>query len=80
MTRDTFTAIATHTGLGRTTLYRNPPLRAIINHHRRQASDTGTLTAITDELSTLRAAVDAIATRVRHHEEQLRQINTRKPT
>ncbi|WP_027661694.1 hypothetical protein, partial [Salinispora mooreana] len=67
-------------GLARTTLYRNPPLRAVIDHHRHQATNTGTLTAITDELATLRAAVGAIAARVRRHEEQLRRINTREPT
>ncbi|MDM4723454.1 DUF6262 family protein [Micromonospora sp. WMMA1363] len=76
----TFTAVAAHTGLGRTTLYRHPTLRAVIDHHRHQTTDTGTLTAITDELATLRAAIDAIAARVRRHEEQLRRINTRQPT
>ena len=33
----TFTAVAAITGLGRTTLYRNPALRAIIDDHRRRA-------------------------------------------
>lgn len=75
----TFTAVAAHTGLGRTTLYRNPSLRTIIEHHRRQPSDTGSLTAITDGLSTLRDAIEAIAARVRRHEEQLRRIETQQP-
>lgn len=75
----TFTAVAAQTGLGRTTLYRNPTLRAVIDHHRRQATENGMITAITDELATLRVTVDAIAARVRHHEEQLRRINNRKP-
>ncbi len=68
----TFTAIATATGLSRSTLYRNTALRAIVDHHK-QAGD-GPMTAITDELDTLRAAVNALAERVRSHEEQLRRL------
>jgi hypothetical protein len=30
----TFTAVAAATGLGRTTLYRDPTLRAVIDQHR----------------------------------------------
>lgn len=74
----TFTAIAATTGLGRTTLYRDPTLRAIIDQHRHYAATNGTLTALTDEIATLRTALEAIATRVRHHEEQLRRLTTHK--
>jgi hypothetical protein len=74
----TFTAVATHSGLGRTTLYRNPTLRAVINDHRHRTSSIGTLTGLTDDIATLRTALDAIATRVRNHEEQLRRLNTRQ--
>ncbi|HEX5349637.1 MAG TPA: DUF6262 family protein [Pseudonocardiaceae bacterium] len=74
----TFTAIAAHTGLGRTTLYRDPTLRAVIEEHRHRAATSGTLTGLTDEIATLRTALDAIATRVRHHDEQLRRLTTRK--
>jgi hypothetical protein len=68
----TFTAIATATGLSRSTLYRNPALRALVEHHK-HAPD-GPLTAITDEIATLRAAVSTLAERVRSHEEQLRRL------
>ncbi|MFU8855239.1 DUF6262 family protein [Micromonospora sp. SL1-18] len=68
----TFTAIATATGLSRSTLYRNTALRAIIEHH--QHTD-GPITAITDEIATLRAAVSTLAERVRSHEEQLRRLH-----
>ncbi|WP_190814679.1 DUF6262 family protein [Saccharopolyspora pogona] len=74
----TFTAVATRTGLGRTTLYRNPTLRAVIEEHRHRSTTSGTLTGLTDEIATLRTAVDALATRVRHHEEQLRRLTARK--
>jgi hypothetical protein len=70
----TFTAVAAATGLGRTTLYRSPALRAVIDQHRHRANTSGTLTGLTDEIATLRTALEAIADRVRHHEEQLRRL------
>ncbi len=74
----TFTAEAARTGLGRTTLYRNPTLRAVIEQHRHQSTTSGTLTGLTDEIATLRTALDALATRVRRHEEQLRRLTARQ--
>ena len=71
----TFTAIAAATGLGRTTLYRDPAIRAVIEEHRHRAATSGTLQGLTDEIATLRTAVDALATTVRRHEEQLRRLN-----
>jgi nicotinamidase-related amidase len=70
----TFTQVATRTGLGRTTLYRNPSLRALIEEHRRHALRAGTLSGLADDIATLQTAIEAIANRVRRHEEQLRQI------
>jgi DNA-binding IclR family transcriptional regulator len=68
----TFTAIATATGLSRSTLYRNADLRAIVEQHKHTAD--GPLTPLTDEIATLRAAVTALADRVRSHDEQLRRL------
>ncbi|MEV0283463.1 DUF6262 family protein [Kribbella sp. NPDC050820] len=68
----TFTAIATATGISRSTLYRNTALRAIVEHHK-HAPD-GPITSITDEIATLRAAVNTLAQQVRSHEEQLRRL------
>jgi hypothetical protein len=73
----TFTGVAARTGLGRTTLYRNPALRAVIDEHRHRAAASGTLTGLTDEIATLRTALDALAARVRRHEEQLRRLQVR---
>ena len=70
----TFTAVADATGIGRTTLYRNPDLRAVIDQHRHHAAASDTLTGLTDELATLRTVIEAIADRVRTHEEQLRRL------
>lgn len=73
----TFTAVAAHTGLGRTTRYRDPTIRAVIEEHRHRAASGGTLAGLTDEIATLRAAVDALAQRVRRHDEQLRRLDQR---
>ncbi len=71
--RITVAAVATHAGIARSTIYRNTELRAIIEHHRSAAPD-GTITAITDELATLRAAVQTLADTVRDHDAKIRLI------
>ncbi|MEO5843075.1 MAG: DUF6262 family protein [Acidimicrobiales bacterium] len=70
----TFTAIAEHTGISRTTLYRNPALRAAVDEHRQHNHDPRTITGLTAEISHLRTALEAIAHRVRQHEERLRRL------
>jgi uncharacterized protein DUF6262 len=70
----TFTAVAGRTGIGRATLYRDAQLRAVIDDHRRQAASANTITALADDIAALRTALEAIAARVRRHEEQLRQL------
>lgn len=71
----TITAVAEHAGISRSTIYRNPTLRAIIEHHQQAAPD-GSITAITDELATLRQAVQTLADTVRHHDAQLRRLTS----
>jgi hypothetical protein len=73
----TFTAVAAHTGLGRTTLYRDPMIRATIEENRHRAATSDTL-AGTDEIATLRAALETLATSVRRYEEQLRKLTRRE--
>lgn len=70
----TFTAIAERTGISRTTLYRNPDLRAVIEEHRRRSNDPRTLTNLTTEIAHLRTGLEALAARVRQQEERLRHI------
>jgi AcrR family transcriptional regulator len=72
----TFTAIAEHTGISRTTLYRNPTLRAVIDEHRHNTNDPRTLTGLTTEIAHLRTGLEAIADRVRQQEERLRRLET----
>ena len=71
----TFTAVAARASIGRATLYRNPALRAIIEDHRHRAASANTLTGLAADIASLRTAIEAIAARVRHHEEQLRRLN-----
>jgi Family of unknown function (DUF6262) len=74
----TFTAVASRTGLGRSTLYRDPTIRAVIDERRQRTADSGTVTGLTDEIATLRTALDALADKVRRHDEQLRRLRARK--
>ena len=71
----TFTAVADRAGIARTTLYRDPALRALVDSHRHGAASVGTLTGLADDIAALRTAIEAVAARVRHHEEQIRQLN-----
>ncbi len=75
----TFTVVADLTGISRTTLYRNPQLRAIVEEHRNHVHDRRTLTGLSAEIGHLRTALEAVADRVRHHEERLRRIEARQP-
>ena len=70
----TFVAIAAVTGLSRSTIYRNTTLRSIVEHHKHAAATEAPMTAITDEIATLRVAVTTLAERVRTHDEQLRRL------
>jgi hypothetical protein len=70
----TFTAVAKRAGIGRATLYRDPALRAIIEDHRHRTASANTITGLAADIAALRTALEAVAARVRHHEEQLRQL------
>ena len=70
----TFDDVAARTGLGRATLYRNSDLRRIIEEHRARGKEAHTLSGLTTEIAHLRIALDAIATTVRRHEEELRRL------
>jgi len=69
----TVAAAAGHASVARSTIYRNPELRAMIEHHR-QATPNGTITALTEEIATLRVTVQTLADTVRHHDAQLRRL------
>lgn len=73
----TFTAVAQRAGLARATLYRNPMLRALVQEHRAGQADTRTLTGLSTEIAHLRTALEAVAERVRDHEERIRRLEHR---
>jgi hypothetical protein len=75
----TFTAVADHTGMSRTTLYRNPQLRAVVEEHRSHTHDRHTLTGLAAEIAHLRTGLEALADRVRNQEERLRHLEGRQP-
>jgi len=68
----TFDQVAARTGLSRATLYRNPELRAVIEEHRHRDREAHTLTGLATEINHLRTAVEALASKVRRHEEEIR--------
>jgi Family of unknown function (DUF6262) len=74
----TFTAVAARTGLARTTLYRNQRLRAVVDEHRARQAEERTLSGLTSEIAHLRTALEAVATTVRRHEEQPRNLERRR--
>jgi Family of unknown function (DUF6262) len=76
----TFDAVATTTGLGRATLYRNPDLRAVIEEHRARGREAHTLTGLSTEIEHLRIALGELAANVRRHEEELRRLRRQSRT
>ena len=70
----TFTAVAALAQISRAALYRDPALRALPGEHRRRPAEPNTLTGLASDIAALRTALEAVAGRVRRHEEQLRQL------
>jgi Family of unknown function (DUF6262) len=71
----TFTAVAEQTGISRTTLYRRPDLRELIEQHRGTAQNTLAPAQLAAQIDQLRHTLEAVAATVRRHEEQLRALN-----
>jgi transposase-like protein len=75
----TFPAVAEHTGISRATLYRRRDLREIIEAHRNPDGHTPTITGLATQIDQLRQALEAVAAKVRRHEEDLRTIKREGP-
>jgi len=73
----TFPDVAARAGTARATLYRRPELRAVVEEHRQHQRQALTLTGLAVQIDQLRATLEALAAKVRHHEEQIRQLNRR---
>ena len=70
----TFTAVATRAHIARATLYRRPELRAVVEEHRARGQDARTLSRLAAEVDGLRTGLEAIAAKVRRHDETLRRL------
>ena len=74
----TFVAVAAQAGVGRATLYRDPSLRALVSEHRSRGREAHTLSGLATEVAGVRTSVEAIAAKVRRHEEVLRRLEPKK--
>ena len=70
----TFTTVASAVGISRTTPYRDRTLRMVVEEQRTHSHDPRTMSGLVAEIGHLRTAVEALAERVRRHEEQLRRL------
>jgi AcrR family transcriptional regulator len=70
----TFAEIAARAQISRTTLYRRADLRAVIEEHRVRGRDATTLSGLAVQIDQLRRSLEAVAARVRRHDEQLRRL------
>ncbi len=73
----TFAEVATLAKMGRTTLYRRPDLRALIEEHRSRGREANTLSGLAVQVDQLRHGLEAVAAKVRRHEEALRRLQNR---
>ena len=77
----TFREVAARAQISRTTLYRRADLRALVEEHRARGRDATTLSALTVQIDQLRRSLEALAAKVRRHEETIRRLERarRKP-
>lgn len=76
----TFTAVAARAGIAKATLYRRPELRAIVEERRIDSREAHTLSGLVVEIDHLRRGLEALAAKVRRHEEEIRTLRRRSST
>jgi hypothetical protein len=76
----TFAEIAARAQISRTTLYRRPDLRVVIEGHRRHHQDATTLSGLTIQIDQMRRSLEAVAAKVRRHEETIRRLDRARPS
>ena len=74
----TFTQVAARTQLSRTTLYRRPDFRAVIDDARGRSAST--IADLSTQIGQLRHSLEAVAAKVRHHEETIRRLERAQRT
>lgn len=77
--RVTFPKVSERTDISRATLYRQRQLRELIEAHRHPHGETLTLTALAAQVDQLQQTLEALAAKVRRHEEQLRAAGSTPP-
>lgn len=77
--RVTFSKVSDRIGISRATLYRQRQLRELIDQHRDPSGQALTLTALAAQVDQLQQTVEALAAKVRRHEEQLRAAAATQP-
>jgi hypothetical protein len=70
----TFGEVAARAQISRTTLYRRPDLRAVVEEHRTRGRDASALTGLSVQIDQLRRSLEAVAANVRRHEETIRRL------
>lgn len=71
----TFTAVADASHVSRATLYRNPTLRVLVEHHQRSSTPANPLDRLDEDVATLRIAIKNLAEQIRRHDQQIRRLN-----
>ena len=71
----TFAEVSRRANVTRNSLYRHPELRQTVEGYRTISRRSHTFVELSAQVEELRALVDAVATKVRHHEEQIRHLN-----
>jgi len=70
----TFRDVAARAQISRTTLYRRADLHAVVEEHRARGRHATTLSGLAVQIDQLRRSLEAVAARVRRHEETLRRL------
>jgi hypothetical protein len=70
----TFAEVAARAQISRTTLYRRADLRAVVEEHRARGRDATTLSGLAVQIDQLRHGLEAVAAKVRRHEETIRRL------
>ena len=78
--RVTFAAVAQHSGIARSVLYRTQTLRLVVEDFQRRGRDANTISALAAEVANQRLALEALSDIVRKHEEALRQLSKKGPS
>lgn len=75
----TIAEVAARAGIGKATIYRRPELRALVEEHRARGREALTLSGLAVQVDQLRRGLEAVASKVRQHEESLRRLEGRTP-